>query len=159
MAPAAPLRVGPGAAILVAAMKKQMKSNEVFAPNAVTKVTIKAAVIGRYAQSGPNKWDDYELTREDGSEQLELATESRIQVEPIGADPAVRFRTKRGKEVIICSWVTTAEDDKEIASGKWGVQEAAQASRIERILGLAPKNDPRDDMHEYFLDLVADPVH
>ena len=30
--------------------------------------------------------------------------------------------------------------------------------RLEKILGLAPKNDPRDDMMEYFLDVKADPI-
>lgn len=152
------MRVTAARDILLHVMKKRAKSTEVFAPNAVTRAALKAEIAGVYEPTGPNKWDDFELTPDDG-EPFEVDAETRIQVEPIGAEATVRFRVRRGRTVLICRWVPTEHDEAEIASGKWGVQEAEQASRLERILGLAPKNDPRDDMHEYFLDVLAEPIH
>jgi hypothetical protein len=137
-------------------MGKRFKSTEVFQANAVTRVAIEGDVVGRYVQTGPNKWDDYELTREQGDERIEISQGARIQVEPLGADPEVRLRLAKGREVLVLRWVVNDEDQQEISSGKYGVQEAEQASRIEKILGLAPKNDPRDDMLEYFLAAKAE---
>ena len=138
-------------------MTKCVKSSEVITPNAVTKISIRGEVVARYAPTGPNKWDDYELTREEGDE-IDVAEGTRIEVEPIGADPELRFKSRSGREVLVCRWVLTEEDQKQVDSGNWGVQEAEQASRIETIFGIGPKNDPRDDMHEYFLDVIADPI-
>lgn len=139
-------------------MAKIFKAKDVFTANAVTKVDLDGTIIGRYRPVGPNKWDDFEYEREDGDETFSVSSVSRIQVEPLGAKPEVLFRVRSGRDVLMLRWNLTSEDEKEVASGKWGVQEAEQATRLEKILGLGPKNDPRDDMMEYFLDIKADPL-
>lgn len=136
-------------------MGKRFKAKDVFLTNATTKVEIEGAIMGRYTPLGPNKWDDYEFERDDGDEFFTVEEGKQIQVEPIGAKPEVLFRVRSGRNVLFLRWVPTEDDEREIASGKWGVQEAEQATRLEKILGLAPKNDPRDDMMEYFLDVKA----
>ena len=145
-------------AILRAAMNSTVRSGDVFMANAVTRTAVRGRVVGRYVPTGQNRWDDFELVRDEG-EEVGVAAESRVQVEPIGADPEVRLRIRRGREVLVLRWLPTDEDEREIASGAWGVQEAEQASRIEKALGLAPTNDPRDDMHEYFLEVKAAAIH
>jgi hypothetical protein len=137
-------------------MAKTYKAKETFGANAEMKVDVDGAIIRRYRQVGPNKWDDFECEKFDGAETHSVKSGTRIQVEPLGADPEVCFRVRHGRDVLMLRWVLTVEDEKEVASGKWGVQEAEQATRLEKILGLAPKNDPRDDMMEYFLDLKAE---
>lgn len=138
-------------------MAKTVKSKDVWNSNATTKVDLNGVIVGRYRQTGPNKWDDYEFARGDGGESFEVQSGKSIQVEPLGADAEVLFRVKSGREVLLIRWAMTAADKKEVDSGKWGVQEAEQATRLEKILGLAPKNDPRDDMMEFFLDVKASP--
>ncbi len=139
-------------------MGKRYKAKEVFGANARTKVDLVGAIVGCYRQVGPNKWDDCEFEREDGSETHDVSSGSSIQIEPLGANPEVLFRVRHGRLVHVLRWHLTDEDEQEVASGKWGVQEAEQATRLEKILGLAPKNDPRDDMMEYFLDVKAEPT-
>lgn len=138
-------------------MGKTVKSKDVCTSNAMTKIELDGVIVGRYRPTGPNKWDDYEFERDDGDESFTVESGKPIQVEPLGADPEVLFRVKSGREVLLVKWVMTSEDKKQVDSGKWGVQEAEQATRLEKILGLAPKNDPRDDMMEYFLDVKASP--
>lgn len=138
-------------------MGTKVKASDVFDPNATTEVELRGRVIGRYRPTGPNKWDDFELVREDGGEVLELKSGERIQVEPLGAEPEVRFRAREGREVVVLSWLPTDEDREALATGKWGVQESKQATTLERVFGMAPKDDPRDDMLEYFLDVKSDP--
>lgn len=138
-------------------MAKTFKAKDVFVANATTKVDVDGAIIGIYTPTGPNKWDDYAFEKDDGDVTHSVPAGSKIQVEPLGAKPEVLFRVKSGRKVLSLRWILTAEDEKEVASGKWGVQEAEQATRLEKILGLAPKNDPRDDMMEYFLDIKSDP--
>ena len=137
-------------------MGKRFNSSEVFEFNATTKVELDGAIMGIYRPTGPNKWDDFEFEKDDGDHSYAVPSGSKIQVEPIGASPEVLFRVKKGREVLVLRWSLNAEDEREVASGKWGIQEAEQASRLEKILGLVPKNDPRDDMMEYFLDRKVD---
>jgi len=139
-------------------MGKQFKAKDVFKANAVTKADLDGAIVGRYVPTGPNKWDDLEFERDDTPENHTVPADSRIQVEPIGALPEVLFRVRSGRKVLILRWKLTDEDQEQVDSGKWGVQEAEKATFIEKVLGMAPKNDPRDDMHEYFLDVKADPI-
>jgi hypothetical protein len=138
-------------------MGKTIKAKDVFSANATTDVAVEGAIIGRYRATGPNKWDDYDFERDDGDERFTVEAGKPIQVEPLGAQPEVLFRAKSGRDVLLLRWILTKEDERQVASGKWGVQEAEQATRLEKILGLAPKNDPRDDMMEYFLDVKATP--
>lgn len=138
-------------------MGKTVKSKDVWSSNATTKVELEGVIVGRYCRTGPNKWDDCEFERDKGGETIKVESGKSIQVEPLGADPEVLFRIKSGREVLLIQWAMTPTDKKKVDSGKWGVQEAEQATRLEKILGLAPKNDPRDDMMEYFLDVKASP--
>jgi hypothetical protein len=138
-------------------MGKRIKTKDVFDANAVAKDDLEAVVIGRYTPTGPDKWDDYDFDREDDGDRETVARGARLHVEPIGAEPEVVFRMRSGRNVLLLRWVPTAADQEQIASGRWGVQEAEQASKLEKIFGLAPKNDTRDDMMEYFLDVKAEP--
>lgn len=151
------LEAGGGDGYALAVMGKRTKNKDVFNANAVAKVDLEGEVIGRYTPTGPNKWDDYEFDRDDDGDREAVASGARLQVEPIGAQPEVLFRVRSGRCVLLLRWVLTKQDEKQVASGKWGVQEAEQASKLEKIFGLAPKNDPRDDMMEYFLDVKAEP--
>jgi len=137
-------------------MTKTIKPAEAFKGNATTDTALDAEVVARYCPQGPNKWDDYALCRIDAPEKISVDKGSHIHVEPIGADPEVRFRLRKGRDVLVLRWCPNEEDDKEIKSGRWGVQEAENASWAEEVLGLAPKNDPRDDMLEYFLATKAE---
>lgn len=137
-------------------MGKRVKSSDVLDVNAVTKMELRAELIGRFEPTGPNKWDDWELLADEG-EQVAIEPDSHIQLEPLGADPEIRFRFRRRRQVLQLRWLPTDEDRQQLASGQWGVQEAAEATLLERIFGLGPKDDPRDDMLEYFLALKAGP--
>ena len=137
-------------------MAKQYKAKETFQANATTKVDLQGMIIGRYRPVGANKWDDYEYQKDEDEFVEDIDSGTRVQVEPLGADPEVLFRIKSGRDVLMLRWILTETDKEEVASGKWGVQEAEQATRLEKILGLGPKNDPRDDMMEYFLDRKAE---
>ncbi len=139
-------------------MSKTIKSKDAYTTNAKAKVDLEGEVVGCYVRTGPNKWDDYEFEHREDNERMSVEAGKRLHVEPIGADPEVLFRVLSGRNVLALRWILTDEDEKEVASGKWGVQEAEQASKLEKIFGLAPKNDPRDDMMEYFLDVKADPI-
>ena len=138
-------------------MGKKFTAKEAFTANATTKVELQGTIIGVYKPTGPNKWDDLEFDREDDNEVHVVAADTAVQVEGLGANPEVLFRVKKGKQVLMLRWILTDEDQTQVDSGKWGVQEAEQATKIEKIFGLAPKNDPRDDMLEYFLDVKAEP--
>jgi hypothetical protein len=137
-------------------MGKRVKSSDVLDPNAVTAVELEGRVVGRYRPTGPNRWDDYELVREEG-EVVGVKAGEKIQVEPLGARPEVRFRAREGREVVVLCWIATEEDRQALATGKWGVRESEQATALERAFGLGPKDDPRDDMLEYFLDVKSHP--
>lgn len=139
-------------------MSKKIKSKDAFTANAKAKVDLEGEVVGCYVRTGPNKWDDYEFERHGDCERTSVEAGKRLQVEPIGANPEVLFRVQSGRNVLALRWILTEDDEKQVASGKWGVQEAEQASKLEKIFGLAPKNDPRDDMMEYFLDVKSDPI-
>ncbi len=139
-------------------MSKTIKPKDAFNSNAIAKVELEGEVIGRFCPTGPNKWDDYVLKNEDDGDLHQVTPGTSLEVEAIGAQPEVIFRVKKGRDVLRLRWKLTSEDEAQVASGKWGIQEAEQASKLEKILGLAPKNDPRDDMMEYFLDVKADPI-
>jgi hypothetical protein len=139
-------------------MSKKINPKDTFSSNAIAQVDIEGEIIGRYKPTGPNKWDDYAFLTANDGDIFQATKGSSIQVEPIGAKAEVLFRAKKGREVLLLRWTLTPEDQTQIDSGKWGIQEAEQASKLEKILGLAPKNDPRDDMMEYFLDVKADPI-
>ena len=141
------------------AMARRFKSSDVFDPNAVTRVELEARVLGRFRPTGPNKWDDFELQRTAEGEVLEVKAEEKIQVEPLGAAAEVRFRLRERREVVLLRWLPTEEDDEALASGKWGIRESEQATTLEKVFGLGPKDDPRDDMLEYFLDVKSEPFH
>ncbi len=132
-------------------MGKLVKSSDVLDVNAVTKVEMEAVVIGRYRRTGPNKWDEWELIREPGGEIVTVEPESQIQLEPLGADPEIRFRLRKRRKVSRLRWKPTEADETQLASGEWGVQESEEATFLEKMFGLGPKDDPRDDMLEYFL--------
>lgn len=138
-------------------MAKRVESTDVLDVNAVTRVEIEAEVIGRFRPTGPNSWDDWELSPEADGEVVPVAAASQIQLEPLGADPEIRFRLRRRRMVLRLRWLPTANDREQLASGKWGVQESEQATFLEKMFGLGPKDDPRDDMLEYFVATKAGP--
>lgn len=139
-------------------MQKRVKSSEVLTPNAVTRVEVHGQVVSRFRPTGPNKWDDYEILREDGEEPITVRAGEKVQVEPLLAAPEIRFRVRRHREVLVLRWTLTEEDREALKTGKWGVRESEKATTMEKVLGLAPKDDPRDDMLEYFLDVKSEPV-
>ena len=140
-----------GAYILSSEMSKLIKSSDVLDVNSVTKVEMEAEVIGLYRPTGPNSWDDWELIREAGGEVLTVEPESQIQLEPLGADPEIRFRLRARRKVWRLRWKPDETDKAQLESGEWGVQESDEATFLEKMFGLGPKDDPRDDMLEYFL--------
>lgn len=139
-------------------MGRKVKTSDVLDENIRTLRAITAEVIGRYGPTGPNRWDDWELTSEGTGEQLEIGPGNTLQLEELGADPELRLRFRRGRGVVLrLRWLPTDEDLEALESGQWGVQEAEQATLIERLFKLGPENDPRDDMLEYFLERIAEP--
>ncbi len=137
-------------------MGKRVKSSDVLDVNTVTKVELRGELIGRFKTTGPNRWDDWELISDEG-EVVTLEPESPIQLEPLGADPELRFRFRQGRQVLRLRWLPDDEDREQLASGDWGVQESEEATFLEKIFGLGPKDDPRDDMLEYFLARKVEP--
>jgi hypothetical protein len=139
-------------------MPKRIQSSEVLDANAETTQDIRGEIIGRYSPTGPNRWDDWELTTDDIGGIIEVPARNHVQVEPLGADPVIRFRWRQGRgSVLRVSWIPNDEDLSALATGQWGVQEAEQASFIEKLFNLGPENDPRDDMLEYFLKVLSTP--
>jgi len=138
-------------------MGKRIKSSDVIDANVVTKKDLRGEVIGRFEPTGPNRWDDHELVREETGEVVEVPPANPIQLEPLGADPELRFRYRQGRTVLLLRWQPTDEDRDALSTGQWGVRESEQATFFEKVFGTGPKDDPRDDMLEYFLDQLVDP--
>lgn len=139
-------------------MGKKYKSADVLDPNLITKVDLRGKVVGWFDATGPNRWDDYEFNRDASGEVIEVPSGTTIQLEPLGADPELRFRYRAGRKVAILSWLKTDEDNESLVSGKWGIQESEQATVLEKIFGTGPKDDPRDDYLEYFLANKVGPL-
>ena len=138
-------------------MAKRVKSKDVLDANVVTKAPIKGEVIGTYRSSGPNSWDDWELDHDEDGAIIDIPTGNTLHLEPLGADPVLKLRFRRGRSVARLQWMPDDDDATNIESGQWGIQESEQATLFEKIFGLAPHDDPRDDMLEYFLDRKVDP--
>lgn len=139
-------------------MVRNVKSADVIDENVETKRFIRGEIIGRFQPTGPNRWDDWELTRDDIGGSVEIPSGNRLFLEPLGAAEEIRFRWREGRgSVLRLKWLPTEEDLEALETGKWGVQEEEQATLIEKIFRLGPKNDPRDDMLEYFLDVLSSP--
>jgi hypothetical protein len=138
-------------------MSRRVDSRDVLDPNAVTRVELEAEVIGRYRPTGPNTWDEWELTSEDDGERITVEPGAQIQLEPVGADPEIRFRHRQRRAVLRLRWLPTDDDRTQLATGQWGVKESEQATILEKMFGLGPKDDPRDDMLEYFVTTKAGP--
>lgn len=141
-------------------MGRRIKPSEVLQPNVVAKVALAGEVIGVFRQIGSDAWGDFELDPEPtpGEETAEVPEGSPIMLEPLGADPALRLRVRKGRRVLRLRWTPTAEDRERLASGQWGLRESEQATLFEKIFGLGPKDDPRDDLLEYFLDVKVEPI-
>lgn len=139
-------------------MGKKYKSSDVLDPNLTTTVDLRGDVVGWFDATGPNRWDDFELNREETGEVIEVPSGSAIQLEPLGADPELRFRFRVGRKVAMLAWLKNDEDNAALVSGQWGIQESEQATVMEKIFGTGPKDDPRDDYLEYFLETKAKPA-
>lgn len=139
-------------------MGKRYKSSDVLDPNLVTKVDLRGTVVGWFDSTGPNRWDDFEFNRDSSGEVIEVPFGSTIQLEPLGADPELRFRYRDGRKVAMLSWLKTDEDNESLVSGKWGIQESEQATVLEKVFGTGPKDNPRDDYLEYFLATKVNPL-
>jgi hypothetical protein len=141
-------------------MGRRVKPSEVLVPNVLARDSLDSEVIGVYRPTSADGWSEFELDNEPepGEEKAEVPAGSAIMLEPLGAEPELRFRVRKGRKVLRLRWVPTTEDREALASGKWGVRESEQATLFEKIFGLGPKDDPRDDMLEYFLDVKVRPV-
>jgi hypothetical protein len=139
-------------------MGKKYKSSDVLDPNMMTKVDLRGTVVGWFDKTGPNRWDDYEFNRDSSKEVIDIPAGSSIQLEPLGADPELRFRYRDGRKVAMLAWLKTDEDNAALVSGQWGIQESEQATVLEKIFGTGPKDDPRDDYLEYFLANKVSPL-
>jgi len=128
-------------------------------PNVVTRDPLAGEVIGVFRPTSPDSWSDFELDpdTEPGGEAIEVPAGNPISLEPLGADPELKFRFRRGRTVLRLRWIPSDEDRERLATGRWGVRESEQATVFEKILGLGPRDDPRDDLLEYFLDVKVDP--
>jgi hypothetical protein len=137
---------------------RRVKSSEVLVPNVVTRDALVGEVIGSYRPASPDSRAELVLEAEPGDERVDIPAGSPIMLEPLGADPELRFRYRRRRTVLRLRWVPTASDQELLASGEWGARESEQATVFEKIFGLGPEDDPRDDLLEYFLDRKVSPV-
>ena len=139
-------------------MARRIPSSDVLDANAKTTRDIEAEVIGRFRPTGPNRWDDWELERENEGERITIPAGNILAVEPLGAKPELRLRFREGRSSVLrLRWIPSEEDERALASGQWGEQESEQATFFERVFGMVPEDDPRDDMLAYFFDRLADP--
>lgn len=81
------------------ARTRRVDARDVLDANATTALGFSGRVIGRYARSGPNAWDDYVLRDEDGGP-IEVYAGTHVHVEAHGAV----FRMRRRGEVIVVEW-------------------------------------------------------
>ena len=81
-------------------MGRRIKASDVLDPNAVAATVLEGRIIGRFRPTGPNRWDDFEKIREDGSD-IAVKVGEKIQVEPLGAEPEIRFRVRERREVVL----------------------------------------------------------
>lgn len=138
-------------------MPKRVKSSDVLDPNALTKRLIRGEVVGHFKPTGPNKWDDFEYLREESGESIEIGPKNKIQVEPLGAKPEIKLRYRKGRKVLMLRWALEETDKEALATGNWGIQESEHATFLEKVFRSGPKDDPRDDMLEYFFDVIVEP--
>lgn len=140
-------------------MGRRVKSSEVLVPNVVARDPLDGEVIGVFRPTSADGWGDFELDPEPDPEveKIQVPAGIPIMLEPLGADPELRLRFRKERQVLRLRWVPTAEDRERLASGEWGVRESEQATLFEKIFGLGPKDDPRDDLLEYFLDVKVQP--
>lgn len=81
-------------------MPRRVDARDVLDPNAHTRRAFRAKVVGHFARTGPNAWDDYEFVAQPGKE-LDVLPGIPIQVEEHG--PSFRMRS-RGR-VVRAEWV------------------------------------------------------
>ncbi len=137
-------------------MSRRVQSSDVLDANAITKGELRVEIIGRYRPTGPNRWDDWELSTDDIGEEITIPGRNKVQVEPFGAKAEIRLRHRKGRTVYRTRWLPEARDLEALETGKWGVQEAESATFIEKVFRTGPENDPRDDVIEYFFDVLAE---
>ncbi|MBI5502439.1 MAG: hypothetical protein HY907_19505 [Deltaproteobacteria bacterium] len=84
-------------------MPRRVDARDVLDPNAHTRCAFRARVLGRFARTGPNAWDDYEFLDEPGRE-LDVLPGIPIQVEEHGAE----FRIRSRGRVVRAIWIPPA---------------------------------------------------
>jgi hypothetical protein len=79
---------------------RRVDARDVLDPNAHTRRAFRARVVGRFARTGPNAWDDYEYVEEAGKE-LDVLPGIPIQVEEHSAE----FRIRSRGRVVRAAWI------------------------------------------------------
>jgi hypothetical protein len=80
-------------------LARRVDARDVLDANATAARGFPGRVVGRYARSGPNAWDDYALIDGDGGP-IDVYAGTPVQLEAEGA--VVRMRRKG--EVIVVEW-------------------------------------------------------
>ena len=85
-------------------MPRRVDARDVLDPNANTRRAFRARVLGRFARTGPDPWDDYEYLEEPGKE-LDVLPGIPIQLEEHGAE----FRIRSRGRVVRAAWIPPAD--------------------------------------------------
>ncbi|MBI5489804.1 MAG: hypothetical protein HY905_20890 [Deltaproteobacteria bacterium] len=81
-------------------MPRRVDARDVLDPNAHARRAFRARVVGHFARTGPNAWDDYEFVAEPGKD-LDVLPGIPIQVEEHGPS----FRTRSRGRVVRAEWI------------------------------------------------------
>ena len=87
----------------------RVKANDVLDANAEITRAFRGEIIGYFRRVGPNRWDDYELVRDDLGT-IEILPGVRVQLSRRGPEFRIRARGK----VLLVRWALDPGDDAAI---------------------------------------------
>jgi len=83
----------------------RIDARDVLDANAITRRAFRGRIVGHFARTGPNAWDDYAYVPEEGDD-VAVYPGIRVQLERLGAD----FRMRRAGRVFRVRWLPDADD-------------------------------------------------
>ena len=87
----------------------RVKANDVLDPNAAITRAFTGKIVGHFRRVGPNRWDDYELVRDEAGT-LDVLPGVRVQLSRQGP----QFRIRAMGKVLLVRWAPDAAASEEI---------------------------------------------
>jgi hypothetical protein len=108
-------------------IERRVDSRDVLDPNAWTRASFGGRVVGRYERTGPNSWDDYQLTPVVNEPPITVLAGIGVQVEP--DQPIVRVR--HHGQVLVVEWLPTPGDQAEMKRSQTAARDFFVAHHLE----------------------------